>query len=44
LICSAFEVVGRHLKARGLRGIAALACAQRSPAKAGRLGSKLLSI
>jgi hypothetical protein len=44
LICSAFEIVGRHLKARGLCCIAAFACPQCSPAKAGRLGSKLVSI
>lgn len=28
LICSALEVDGRHLKARGLRSIAAFACIQ----------------
>jgi len=44
LICSALEIVGRHLKARGLRCIAAFACSQCSLAKACRLGSKLISI
>jgi hypothetical protein len=44
LICSALEVVGRHLKASGLRSIAAFACLQCSSAIARGLDSKLISI
>lgn len=44
LICSALEVVGRHLKARGLRCIATFACFQCSPAETRGLDAKLISI
>jgi hypothetical protein len=44
LICSSPEVVGRNLKALSLRCIAAFACSHCFPAKARRLGAKLISI